>query len=143
MIELYLAVLLFGVGSYINMNKPVSPANNKKMVKKVNKNNENNKEHFTKLSPAPYHRVNNDKQEEVPVNVIPKLEKGPSRKELEQNICKKEVVSSLTGRTLNKDSFMTNSDGFKMTPYFRGSVKQNINDISQTRLATHTGEILC
>ena len=139
MIELYLAVLLFGVGSYINMNKPVSPANNKKMVKKVNKNNENNKEHFTKLSPAPYHRVNNDKQEEVPVNVIPKLEKGPSRKELEQNICKKEVVSSLTGRTLNKDSFMTNSDGFKMTPYFRGSVKQNINDISQTRLANHTG----
>lgn len=140
MIELYLAVLLFGVGSYINMNKPVTvtPSTNNKL-KKVNNKNTNTKEHFTKLSPAPYHKVNEQAPEEVPVNVIPKMEKGPSRKEIEQGICNTNVVSSLTGKTLKKDAFLTNSDGFKMTPYFRGSVKQNINDISQTRLATHTG----
>lgn len=139
MIELYLAVLLFGVGSYINMKKPVTSPNNTKMIKKTGNKNKNTKEHFTRLSPAPYHKINDESQSEVPVNVIPKLEKRPSRKEINTNICKKEVISSLTGKTVNKESFMTNSDGFKMTPYFRGSVKQNINDISQTRLANHTG----
>ena len=139
MIELYLAVLLFGVGSYINMNKPITPSENNKTVNKVSKKNTNTKERFTNLSPAPYHKASENVKDEVPVNIIPKMEKGPSRKEIEQGICNTDVVSSLTGKSLKKDSFLTNSDGFKMTPYFRGSVKQNINDISQTRLATHTG----
>ena len=141
MIELYLAVLLFGVGSYINMNKPTG--NDSKSAtepKKVNlKKNDKKQENFTTLSPAPYHPITKKSDVNVPVNVIPKEEKQLTRKEIENNMCKRTVVSSLTGKKVNKQDFLTNSDGFKLTPYFRGSVKQNVGDISRTRLAYHTG----
>ena len=134
MIELYLAVLLFGVGSYINMNKP--SVTNTPLEKKDTKNVEN----FKTLSPAPYHPRIQKKSEdaELPVNKVPQEPKR-TRKVIQDELCNKDVVSSLTGKKMNKQDFLTNSDGFKMTPYFRGSVKQNIHDISQTRLANHTG----
>ena len=141
MIELYLAVLLFGVGSYINMNKPISKDSKSTTVpKKVNmKKNNKPRENFTMLSPSPYHSVTKTPDMSVPVNVIAKEEKMVTRKEIEHKMCEREVVSSLTGKSVNKQDFLTNSDGFKMTPYFCGSLKQNTGDISRTRLANHTG----
>lgn len=141
MIELYLAVLLFGVGSYINMNKPTGNDSISATVHKKENLNTNNKakENFTTLSPAPYHSITKNSDVNVPVNVIPKEAKQLTRNDIENKMCNNKVVSSLTGKALNQQDFLTNSDGFKMTPYFRGSVKQNIGDISRTRLANHTG----
>ena len=135
MIELYLAVLLFGVGSYINMNKPsITNTPSKNETKKQ-------KETFTTLSPAPYHpRIKEKSKEDIPINKVPQEpQRTRTRNSIQGELCNKEVISPLTGKQLNKQNFLTNSDGFKMTPYFKGSVKQNINDISQTRLAIHTG----
>ena len=172
MIEIYLALLLFGVGSYINVNNPI------KINTKSQKNNNTNgrseanlsnanlskanlseanlseanlseanlsevqKEDFTTLSPAqikPFVRKNKQNQLQPlpePENIVPMR----SKKNIEHEMCNSSIISPLTGQTLTKENFLTNSDGVKITPFFRGSVKQNIKDISQTRLYNHTGK---
>lgn len=128
MIELYLAVLLFGVGTYLNTAKKES------------------KENFS-VKPVSFRGYSSslDAQQQVQINPPePKKENNNNNKKNNNTNnnqeVKTDIISPLTGNVMSKDDFMTNSDGFKMMPYISKNATQNMNpDAHSQRLALHTG----
>lgn len=125
MIELYLAVLLFGVGTYLNSTRKQEKQENfaVKPVSFRGASQSLDAEQHVILQPE------NDN-----INITPEERKEPSNGDASQ------VISPLTGEAMTKDQFMTDSDGFKMMPYLRKNATQNMDpNVNAQRLSLHTG----
>lgn len=152
MIELYLAILLFGVGSYINSNKNMTDnttnlnnnnikddtkLNNKifeDSIKNIDKNIQ--KSNCTATVPRSFIDLLDEDTKELYSKTMRKEDKP----KLDLNTETGEIISKLTGTKITKQEFMTNSQGAPMLPFFGSNVTQNTNtEGMQRRLETFTG----
>mgnify|MGYP005633059271 FL=1 len=158
MIELYTAIFLFGIGAYLNknMNEPIEIKTTAPAKKETTENVYN-----TKIKDK-VDELSNKYAEEVKqkcAHVIPRsftdfldpetkaLYEEGRKKELEGPNMDEEIaegpegfVSPLTGKTMTREDFMSNSNGDVFQPFFGSNVTQNLSEqASRSRLAAHTG----
>ena len=136
MIELYVAVLLFGVGTYLNTMKKT----NNSVSNTTNQNNANNTKELFSVKPVSFRGASQSLDAPQQVKMP---SPSPSKKVEQKDESKQDpsvVISPLTGKKMSKDAFMTDSDGFKMMPYIRKNATQNMNpEANSHKLALHTG----
>jgi len=161
MIELYLAILLLGLGSYIN--NQGKKTTDKKSSNKSRKNSGNNNSYLDNQSVADKIKELEKKHtEEISQRcekVVPRSftelldsetrelydksrddETGLSVDRITDENKDNRIRSKLTGMPMTQKDFMTNSRGDVMLPFFGGKLTQNMNsDVSQRRLDTFTG----
>ena len=138
MLELYIAIGLFGLGSYFNTIKNKEDSKAPEEIENIYE-----KKHLDEV-PVP--------QQEPAEQVIPRdftelLDEKTKKLYEEQSTNpdvytegEKNFVSKLSGEALTKEQFMTNSNGNVMVPFFGGSIKQNMTeDIYKSKLETFTG----
>ena len=158
MLELYLAIALFGIGSYINKSKETTIEKDNKVkeesnnnVKKDSKDKEKPKKDdksfkksknvprsFTDFLDEPTKKLYELGKDTVPIsdvisNALPKELESDSDNE-------KFIVSPLTGKKVNVENFLEDDTGKKILPFFGGKIKQNTNEsASQLKLACFSG----
>ena len=150
MIELYLAIALFGVGSFLNNKKNTETATKKdkkeKKEKESNNNNEKKKENkdtsnkCQKVVPRSFTEFLDPEtkkayEEAKNINVPYENQDSEDTEETE-----KTIISPLTGAKISVEQFLEDDTGKKMLPYFGGKVTQSTNEEGFTsKLARHTG----
>jgi hypothetical protein len=151
MIELYLAIALFGVGSFLNNKKNMEPEKKEKKEKSVVANASKAKK--AKASKA--EKESTKCQQVVPRSFTefldPETKKAyeeaknikvpySSQKSEETEETDKVVISPLTGSKISVSQFLEDDTGKKMLPYFGGKVTQSTSaEGFSNKLARHTG----
>lgn len=148
MIELYLAIALFGVGSFLNNKKNVEIE--KKEKKEANKPKEK-KETKKKQEEKPSSKCQQIVPRSFTEFLDPETKKAyeeaknikvpyTSQKSEETEETEKVVVSPLTGAKITVEQFLEDDTGKKMLPYFGGKVTQSVEaEGFSNKLARHTG----
>lgn len=142
MLELYIAIALFGLGSYFNGIKNRADAKPPDEIENIYEKKHSNSEQIES-----HQEQEKEVEEAIPrdfTELLDETTKKMFNKHLETpNVYEKpkeELVSKLTGKKMTKKEFMTKSDGQIMVPFFGGSIKQNMGeDIYKSKLETFTG----
>ena len=148
MIELYLAIALFGVGSFLNnkKNEEETQAKKKAIAKKEKEKKEklaeeeeetNKCQQIVPRSFTEFLDPETKKEYEAAKNIkVPyKRQTDPETEETE-----KFITSPLTGAKITVNQFLEDDTGKKMLPYFGGKVTQSTNiEAYSNKLARHTG----
>ena len=158
MIELYLAILLLGLGSYINTQQktPASVKSSSNSSQNYNLSSENQsvadkikeleRKHTEEISkrcekvvPRSFTELLDSETREL-YNKSMEAETGISVDKITDENKDNRIISKLTGTPMTQKDFMTNSRGDVMLPFFGSKLTQNMNnDVSQRRLETFTG----
>ena len=163
MIELYLAILLLGLGSYINNQKtPASKKTNnntsnnsnthgatnsdlknqgiaKKIKELERKHTEEISKRCEKVVPRSFTELLDSETRELYDKSMDN-ESGESVDRITDENKDNRILSKLTGMPMTQKDFMTNSRGDVMLPFFGGKLTQNMSsDATQRRLETFTG----
>ena len=150
MLELYLAIALFGIGSYINKNSKENKSNEirkekpKKMEekKKVDtslKNSKNVPRNFTQFLDDSTKKLYESGKDTIPISniVSNSIKQADSDSDSESEGF---VESPLTGKKVKVENFLSDDTGKKILPFFGGKIKQNTSETaSQLKLACFTG----
>jgi hypothetical protein len=138
MLELYMAIALFGLGSYFNTMKNKEESKAPDEIENIYE-----KKHLDEV-PVPEEEV---VEQSIPRDFTELLDEKTRQLYEEQSENpdvyregEKQMLSNLTGEPITKEQFMTNSNGNVMVPFFGGNIKQNMaEDIYKTKLETFTG----
>lgn len=148
MIELYLAIALFGVGSFLNnkkneedkqaKKKAIAKKEKEKKEKLAEEEEETNKcQQIVPRSFTEFLDPETKKEYEAAKNIkVPyKKQTDPETEETE-----KFITSPLTGAKITVNQFLEDDTGKKMLPYFGGKVTQSTNiEAYSNKLSRHTG----
>jgi hypothetical protein len=151
MIELYLAIALFGVGSFLNnkkqeeekdkLKKKQEKAKREKEKKeKLNEEEEDTSSKCQQIVPRSFTEFLDPEtkkayEEAKNIKVPYKKQSDPETEETE-----KFLTSPLTGSKITVEQFLEDDTGKKMLPYFGGKVTQSSNlEAYSGKLARHTG----
>jgi hypothetical protein len=151
MIELYLAIALFGVGSFLNnkkqeeekeksKKKQEKAKREKEKKEKLEEEEENESSKCQQIVPRSFTEFLDPEtkkayEEAKNIKVPYKSQKDPETEETE-----KFLTSPLTGAKITVEQFLEDDTGKKMLPYFGGKVTQSSNlEAYSGKLARHTG----
>ena len=143
MLELYIAIALFGLGSYFNgiKNKEdaKAPDEIENIYEKKYKESEERAQKENEKEIITEEAVPRDFTELLDETTKKMFNKHVETPDVYEKP-KEELFSKLSGEKLTKSEFMTKSDGQIMVPFFGGSIKQNMGeDIYKSKLETFTG----
>jgi hypothetical protein len=143
MLELYLAIALFGFGSYLNKSnsEPIKKTPTRSIKDKLAEIKPIEKK-CEKIVPRSFVEFLDPATKKIyeKENYVENRQKGedPHPKTGKQE---NSIVSNLTGVPITKEHFMVNDQGTQMLPFFGGKITQNLSDnASASKLAIHTGE---
>jgi hypothetical protein len=145
MLELYLAIALFGLGSYLNNTPSENTVPTKIKVEdapvaKAPTQASNRCEKIVPRSFAEFLDPETKKLYEK-ANYLPNRQIGEKYPDDKESVNVDAIVSNLTGTQITKEEFMINDQGTQMLPFFGGKITQNLSEqASASKLAIHTGE---
>ena len=140
MIELYLAIALFGVGSFLNNKKQETEKKESKTKEKKIEKKEKETSKCQQVVPRSFTEFLDPEtkkayEEAKNIKVPYKKQSDPETEETEQFL-----TSPLTGAKITVEQFLEDDTGKKVLPYFGGKVTQSTNlESYSNKLAKHTG----